>query len=188
MAHDFPDTESPPSRPRGRASASRLERAVEGTILASRWLLAPLYLALAALLVLFALKAVQEIAHLYAIVFAASETELVLASLSVIDLVLIANLVVMVVISGYETFVSRLDALGDESRPSWLGKLDSSTIKVKLAASVVAVSSIHLLKVFINLERYSKSQLIAFAGIHLVFVVSALLLGILDRTVFAGKR
>lgn len=166
------------------AHSTGLEQLIEWMILGSRWLLAPLYLALSSLLIIFAVKAGQEVLHLFGMVLEASEAQVVLSILSLIDLVLIANLLVMVVMSSYETFVSRLDPAVDVERPDWLGKLDASTIKLKLAVSVVAVSSIHLLKVFINLEKYDHAQLLWFVVIHLAFVISALLLAWIDKIAF----
>lgn len=164
------------------------ERIIEKLIFASRWLLVPLYLALAVTLVVFALKAIQEVVHLFAIVLTATETELILGVLSLIDLVLVANLLVMVVLSSYETFVSRIDLEVGADRPPWLGKLDAGTVKLKLAVSVVAVSSIHLLKVFMNIKQYNSEQIMWLTLIHLAFVASALLLALVDKIAFAPHR
>lgn len=164
------------------------ERIIETLIFASRWLLVPLYLALAVILVVFSLKAIQEVVHLFAILITASETELILGVLSLIDLVLVANLLVMVVLSSYETFVSRIDLEVGTDRPPWLGKLDAGTVKLKLAVSVVAVSSIHLLKVFMNIKHYDSQQIMWLTLIHLAFVVSALLLALIDKVAFAPHR
>ncbi len=87
----------------------------------------------------------------------------------------------MVMISGYENFVSRFDKTGAEAELSWLGKLDSGSLKIKVAASIVAISSIHLLRIFLNAEHYANDKIVWFVVLHLTFVVSALLLGILDR-------
>ena len=96
-----------------------IETLLERTILLSRWLLAPLYLALIAVLVLFTVKAVQEAIHLFQVILSASETDLILSVLAMIDMVLVANLLVMVILSSYETFVSALDTTGDQEKPSW---------------------------------------------------------------------
>ncbi len=171
-----------------------IETMLERTILLSRWLLAPLYLALIALLILFTVKAFQEVIHLYAIITTATEVDLVLSVLALIDLTLVANLLVMVILSSYETFVSSLDTTGDQEKPSWLGKIDAATIKVKLAVSIVAISSIHLLKAFMTAPPHDvnapvwNSQLFWLVVIHLTFVISALLMAVVDRIAFAQHR
>lgn len=163
-----------------------LERAIETLIFGSRWLLVPLYLGLAAVLLLFAGKALLEIAHLFQQVMVLSESELLLGILSLIDFVLVANLLVMVMLSSYETFVSRIDVGHDAEKPAWLGKIDAGAVKIKLAGSIVAISSIHLLKVFMNLPKYDITQVMWLAIVHMVFVVSALLMAWVDRIAFGG--
>jgi len=165
-----------------------IERIIEQTILASRWLLVPVYLALAATLVAFGIKAVQEAIHLLEKVLVMSEVEIVLAVLSLIDLALIANLLVMVILSGYETFVSSLDLEEGQEKPSWLGKVDPSTLKIKLAVSIVAISSIHLLKAFMHVGDMSDKEVLWLVIVHLTFVVSALLMAVIDKIVFAQHR
>jgi uncharacterized protein (TIGR00645 family) len=170
------------------AITNEMERIIEKLILASRWLLVPLYLALASVLGIFAVRAIQEVMHLFAIVATATESELVLAVLGFIDLTLVANLLVMVVLSGYETFISRIDTDEDEEKPSWLGKVDAGTLKIKLSVSIVAISAIHLLSAFINIEHYNNQQLLWLVIIHLTFVVSALLLAFIDKIAFSPHR
>jgi len=170
------------------AITNEMERIIEKLILASRWLLVPLYLALASVLGIFAVRAVQEVMHLFAIVATATESELVLAVLGFIDLTLVANLLVMVVLSGYETFISRIDTDEGEEKPSWLGKVDAGTLKIKLSVSIVAISAIHLLSAFINIEHYNNQQLLWLVIIHLTFVVSALLLAFIDKIAFSPHR
>lgn len=162
----------------------RAESAIERLILGSRWLLAPLYLALCVVLLVFIGKAAQELWHLLTHLSSIEETELILGTLSLIDLVLVANLLVMVALSSYETFVSRFDSVGEMEKPSWLGKLEPGTIKLKLAASVVSISAIHLLKSYMSHDGTSE-QLLVMLGIHLGFVVSALLLAYVDRMAFS---
>lgn len=165
-----------------------IERIIEQTILASRWLLVPVYLALAATLVAFGIKAVQEAIHLLEKVLVMSEVEIVLAILALIDLALIANLLVMVILSGYETFVSTLDLEEGQEKPSWLGKVDASTIKIKLAVSIVAISSIHLLKAFMHVADMSDKEVLWLVIVHLTFVVSALLMAWIDKIAFSQHR
>ena len=171
-----------------------LEMLLERTILLSRWLLAPIYLALAAVLILFTIKAFQEVVHMFAIITTTTEVDLTLSVLALIDMALIANLLVMVILSSYENFVSSLDAGEEGEKPSWLGKIDAATLKVKLAVAIVAISSIHLLKAFMTAPPQStdqplwNNQLFWLVVIHLTFVVSALLMAIIDRIAFAQHR
>jgi len=170
-----------------------LETLLEQCILLSRWLLAPIYLALAAVLVLFTVKAFQEVIHLYAIITIATEADLILAVLALIDMALIANLLVMVILSSYENFVSNLDVAENQEKPYWLGKIDAATLKIKLAVAIVAISSIHLLKAFMTAppqegENLWNGQLFWLVVIHLTFVISALLMAWIDRIAFAPHR
>ena len=111
------------------------------------------------------------------------EADLVLAVLSLVDLILVANLVIMVIISGYENFVSRIDLEGVTDKLSWFGKLDAGSLKIKLASSIVAISAIHLLKAFLDATDIPTEKLIMLVVIHLTFVVSALMLAYLDRII-----
>ena len=117
-----------------------------------------------------------------------AEADLVLVVLTLIDLVLVGSLIVMVMFSGYENFVSRIDVGGDAEKLGWLGKLDAGTLKLKVAASIVAISSIHLLKVFMDVRTIANDKILWYVILHMTFVVSALLLGVLDRMSFADKR
>ncbi len=110
---------------------------------------------------------------------------MILAILGLIDAALVASLIVMVMISGYENFVSRFDEAEDEV--SFLGKLDSGSLKIKVASSIVAISSIHLLQIFLNATQYDNAKLMWFTIIHLAFVVSALLLGFLEQIMSKAK-
>nr|WP_292903902.1 TIGR00645 family protein [Niveispirillum sp.] len=165
-----------------------IERLIERTLYASRWLLVPMYLCLAIVLIAFTVRFGVEVVHMfdYAL-FGESEADLILAALSLVDLTLVGSLVVMVMISGYENFVSRIELGEDDEKLSWLGKLDSGTLKVKVAASIVAISSIHLLKSFMDADKVSNDKLMWLVIIHLTFVISAVLMGWLDKLSFAGK-
>ncbi len=165
-----------------------LERIIERTLFASRWLLVPLYLGLAFLLVLFSIHFFRELIPLGERAFVLGETEMILAALDLIDLTLIAGLVVMVMLSGYENFVSRLDIGETEKTISWLGKLDTGTLKLKVAASIVAISAIQLLKGFMEVQSLPSEKLLWMTIIHLTFVVSAVLLTIMDRMMMSGHR
>lgn len=161
---------------------------VERTLLASRWMLVPLYLVVLLLLIAFAFKAVAELVHIFESLLAISETDLVLAALSLIDLALVGDLAVMVALSGYETMVSRIDVDPGTEKPNWLGKYDSGTIKLKVASSLVAISAIHLLKTYLNSSNVPLDRLLVLTGVHLAFVVSALILAYVDKIAFASHR
>ena len=164
-----------------------LERNIEKLLLASRWLLAPIYVGLSVGILAIGVKFFLELWHLLADLISLPETEVVLVILNLVDIALVASLLVMVMFSGYENFVSRIDAASDVGNLDWLGKLDSGTLKIKVAASIVAISSIHLLRAFMNVEHIANDKLMWLVIIHLTFVVSALLLGVLDKLVFGSR-
>src|SRR5262249_1819854 len=165
-----------------------IERFIEKLLYGSRWLLAPIYLGLSLGLVALAIKFFQEVIETFGHIWAISEPDLVLVVLALIDLSLVGSLIVMVMFSGYENFVSRIDTTSDKDTLGWLGKLDSGTLKLKVAASIVAISSIHLLRVFMQAEEKDNDKIMWYVILHLTFVVSAVLLGVLDRMSFAEHR
>ena len=158
-----------------------MERFIENAMYASRWILAPIYFGLSLGLLALALKFFQEVFHVIPNVFALSESDLILVILSLIDMALVGGLLVMVMISGYENFVSQLDIEDGKEKLSWLGKMDSGSLKMKVAASIVAISSIHLLKMFMDAKNIEDSKLMWYVIIHLTFVVSAFAMGYLDK-------
>jgi uncharacterized protein (TIGR00645 family) len=158
-----------------------MERFIENAMYASRWLLAPIYFGLSLGLLALALKFFQEVFHLLPSVFSMAEADLILVILSLIDMALVGGLLVMVMISGYENFVSQLDIAEGTEKLGWLGKMDSSSLKMKVAASIVAISSIHLLKVFMNAENIKTDYLMWYVIIHMAFVLSAFAMGYLDK-------
>jgi TIGR00645 family protein len=165
-----------------------LERVIERFLFAGRWLLVPLYVGLTLTLVLFGVKFFQELLHLVPLLAGMHESDLILAALSLADLVLVGNLLVMVVLSGYENFVSRIDIAAENGELPWLGKVDAGTLKIKVAASIVAISSIHLLKSFVKVHETPNDKLMWLVIIHLTFVFSALLLAFVDKIAFATHR
>jgi len=165
-----------------------MERMIERLLLASRWILAPVYLGMSLALVALSIKFFQEAYHVLGHIWTIPESEMILAILALVDMVLVASLVVMVMFSGYENFVSRIDVDEGTERLGWLGKLDSGTLKLKVAASIVAISSIHLLRAFMNIGEIGNDKLMWYVIIHLTFVVSALLMGVLDKLSFASHR
>ncbi|WP_237154663.1 TIGR00645 family protein [Oryzibacter oryziterrae] len=163
-----------------------LERLVESVILGSRWILVVflggLAVALAGYAVSFCAKLFKVMSH----VLDYDEAQMILGMLGLIDAALVASLLVMVMIASYENFVGRFDE--HEAELSWLGKLDSGSLKIKVASSIVAISSIHLLQVFLNVDSYTDSQIMWLTIMHLTFVASALLLGFLEKIMTALKH
>jgi len=163
-----------------------IELMIERLILGGRWLLAVFYLGLAAALCLYALSFVLKFTDIVRKVLELEESDMILAMLGLIDAALVASLIVMVMISGYENFVSRFESTDSAPELHWLGKLDAGNLKIKVASSIVAISSIHLLRVFLNVEHYPNDKILWFTVLHLTFVVSALLLATLDRVASWG--
>ncbi|NOQ90883.1 MAG: TIGR00645 family protein [Gammaproteobacteria bacterium] len=157
-----------------------MERIAEKFLYASRWLLAPIYLGLSFGLLLLSLKFFQEIFHILPLVFSTKESDLVLLILSLIDLSLVGGLLVMVMLSGYENFVSSIDIEEGKEKLSWRGKMDAGSLKQKVAASIVAISSIHLLQKFMNAESIDNDKLMWFVIIHITFVLSAIGMAYVD--------
>lgn len=155
-----------------------LELLVERIILSSRWILVVFYLGLAAALAVYGVAFGYKFLKVALNVFTLDEADMILAMLGLIDAALVASLIVMVMISGYENFVSRFDEAEDQV--SFLGKLDSGSLKIKVASSIVAISSIHLLQVFLNANEYTDGKLMWLTAMHLAFVVSAVMLGFLE--------
>lgn len=165
-----------------------MERTIEKILFASRWILAPVYLGLSLALIALGIKFFQEVYHVLSHIWTMAEADMVLTILAMIDMVLVASLVVMVMFSGYENFVSRIDIDEDTEKLGWLGKLDAGTLKLKVAASIVAISSIHLLRAFMNAQHIEDNKLMWYVIIHLTFVVSAVMMGVLDKMSFASHR
>ena len=168
---------------------SKLEQMTEKLLFASRWILAPIFLGLSLALLALGIKFFQEAFHLVYNVLTTEqdESQLVLVALALIDISLVGSLIVMVMFSGYENFVSTIDAKGTDSL-GWLGKMDSGTLKLKVAASIVAISSIHLLRVFMKAEQTDNDKIMWYVILHMTFVFSAVLLGVLDKMSFAKHR
>jgi len=175
-------------------SSNRIEQGLEQFIFASRWLMAPFYVGLAAALALLMVKFIQELVHFAPLILAAKDTEVILAVLTLIDLSLAGNLLIMVIFSGYENFVSKIDVHDHKDRPEWMGKVDFGGLKLKLIASVVAISGIHLLKSFMNISQINRDDLYWLVVVHLTFVISGVLLALMDylvekaKAVHSGKK
>ena len=164
----------------------KLEHLVESVILASRWLLVVFYLGLAIALGLYALSFLRKLYDFTTKVLVVDETDAILKMLALIDAALVASLVVMVIISGYENFVSRFD--NADSEVSFLGKIDAGSLKIKVASTIVAISSIHLLQIFLNIASYTDNQVMWLTIMHMAFVVSALFLAYIDRVMSLTKK
>lgn len=149
-------------------------------IFMSRWLQAPLYLGLIAAQGVYVFLFVKELLHLIAEANAFSESEIMLLVLGLIDVVMIANLLIMVIIGGYETFVSRLNLKEHPDQPQWLAHVNATTMKIKLSMALIGISSIHLLKTFINAEQMANDTIKWQVIIHLTFLVSAIAMAITD--------
>ena len=166
---------------------SKSEVFFEKLLFASRWILAPVFLGLSLALIALGFKFFQEAWHVFNHLIEMEEADLVLTVLAMIDIVLVGSLIIMVMFSGYENFVSTIDAKGSDSL-SWLGKLDAGTLKLKVAVSIVAISSIHLLRVFVKVETTENDKIMWYVIVHMTFVLSAVLLGVLDKMSFAKHR
>ena len=189
---------SEPTEPKSRAL-----RPLPNLIFASRWLQLPLYLGLIVAQAVYVVHFLVELTHLVEAAFgnqtalqalinsigykpeapitSLNETVIMLVVLALIDVVMISNLLIMVIVGGYETFVSRLDLEGHRDQPEWLSHVNASVLKVKLGLSIIGISSIHLLKTFINAGNYSDKVLIAQTAIHITFLLSAIAIAYTDK-------
>ena len=166
---------------RSRALLGRL-------IFLSRWLQAPLYFGLIVAQGVYVYHFMIELWHLVLRTTTINESEIMLVVLGLIDVVMIANLLVMVIVGGYETFVSRLNLKGHPDEPEWLSHVNAGVLKVKLATALIGISSIHLLKTFIDTESHSEKTIFWQVVIHVVFVFSALLLAVTDKLTLSANR
>jgi uncharacterized protein (TIGR00645 family) len=164
-----------------------MEKYIEKVIFASRWFQAPLYAGLIVAGVLYTYKFLVELWHLTMSVNSLSEELLMLGVLTLVDITMVANLLVMVIVGGYATFVSRLDIANHPDKPDWLEKIDAGTLKVKLATALVGISGIHLLKSFINIQNKSSEGVQWQVIIHLVFLVSSIMLAYTEKLLGKNK-
>ena len=158
-----------------------LENALESSMFASRWFMAPVYVVLSLSLAVIMLKVVQEFIHNVPLMITMDIRNLLLFVLHIVDLALIGNLVLMILFAGYENFVSKIDAAKDsEDKPSWMGKVDFSGLKLKLISSIVAISGINLLEAFMSLKDHTDREIQWQIIIHIVFIASGVLLALMD--------
>ncbi len=195
MQHSAIDLEAAVAKAERSAKPSaleRLENGVEQFLFASRWLMAPFYILMVGALGMLLVKFTQESWHIVTHTLIMTEAQAVLAVLSLIDITLTGNLLLMVLFAGYENFVSKMDVHDHEDRPDWMGKVDFAGLKLKLIASIVAISGINLLKNFMALEPGvmapgKEQQLFWLVVIHLVFIASGVMLAVMDKIVAGTK-
>lgn len=162
-------------------ATERSVKALEGFIFWSRWLQAPLYVGLIVAQGVYVYQFMHELAILVTKAGALSEAEVMLIVLGLIDVVMIANLLIMVIIGGYETFVSKLDLEGNPDQPEWLSHVNAGVLKVKLAVALISISSIHLLRTFINAAQVEDRVIVTQVAIHMSFLISALAIAWTDK-------
>ena len=159
-------------------------RPMSTILFGSRWLQLPLYLGLIVAQAVYVFHFMVELTHLVAKVPHLGEADIMLIVLGLIDVVMISNLLIMVIVGGYETFVSRLNLKGHPDEPDWLSHVNANLLKVKLATAIIGISSIHLLKTFINAPSLDDKTLMWQTLIHLAFVVSALAIAMTERLTY----
>lgn len=171
------------------AKTTHSRHTLSGVIFLSRWLQAPLYFGLIVAQGVYVYHFMIELWHLVQRATTLKESEIMLVVLGLIDVVMIANLLIMVIVGGYETFVSRLHLRGHPDEPEWLSHVNAGVLKVKLATALIGISSIHLLKTFIDTENISEKTMLWQVIIHMTFVVSAIMLAWIDKlTAQSGKK
>lgn len=178
-------TQNPTGDAISRATTS-LQSVIERIILYSRFILIVFYVGLAVALVIFAIAFGVKLYETALHAMAYDETEMLLAMLVLIDKSLVAGLIVMVMLSSYENFVGRFEDGLKEDSPAWLGRLDPGNLKIKVAAAIVAISSVHLLQVFMNMKAFTEVEILWKSIIHMIFIGSAISLGLLDRLSYWG--
>jgi uncharacterized protein (TIGR00645 family) len=165
-----------------RPAQERVRRGFEYVLFNSRWLMAPFYVGLVVALAVLFLKFIRMLWEFILHAPGAKSSETILDALALIDVTLVGNLLLIVVFSGYENFVSRIDAAANPNWPAWITRIDFAGLKQKMLASIVAISAIHVLEAFLNIDAsFDATRMIWLVAVHLVFVISALLLALSDR-------
>ncbi len=159
----------------------KIEHSLERFIFASRWLLAPFYVGLVGAIALLLFKFVKEFIILLPVVVNGEGGQVMAGVLTLVDVALVANLLVIIIFAGYENFVSKIDTGDNIDRPDWMGHVSFSDLKLKVIGSIVAISGIELLKAFVSVEAYTNEQLAWKVGLHMAFVVSGVLFALMDR-------
>lgn len=160
---------------------SFVERKLEGAIFRSRWLLAPFYLGLVLSLALLLLVFAKELVVFLPQALTAETSKVIVTVLALVDIVMVANLVLVVIFAGYENFVSKINTSDHEDRPEWMGLVSFSDLKIKLMGTIVAISGIDLLKTFLNVKAFTTEEIAWRVGLHLTFVTSGVLFALMDR-------
>jgi uncharacterized protein (TIGR00645 family) len=159
----------------------RIEASLEKGLFASRWLMAPFYVGLVGALVVLLFSFFGELLSLLLKIPNVSQNDAILGALALIDISLAGNLIVIVIFSGYENFVSKMEIKDHVDQPEWMGTVDFSGLKLKLIASIVAISGIHLLKIFMDIQKFTEREIMWMVIIHIVFVFSGVLLALMDK-------
>ncbi|NDP47344.1 MAG: TIGR00645 family protein [Sulfuriferula multivorans] len=159
----------------------KIEQGLERFIFASRWLLAPFYVGLVGAIALLLFKFVKEFINLLPVVWSGEGSQVMVGVLTLVDVALVANLLLIIIFAGYENFVSKIDTGDNEDRPDWMGHVSFADLKIKVIGSIVAISGIELLKAFVDVDAYTTEQLAWKVGLHMAFVVSGVLFAVMDR-------
>lgn len=165
----------------------RVETLFEKVLFSSRWLMAPVYFGLVLAMVILLFKFAKELFSLGGSLLEASSGDIIIGVLTLVDVALIMNLLIIIIFSGYENFVSKLDLDDHEDRPEWMGHIGFSDLKIKVIASIVAISGIELLKAFMNVSEFTDKHLAWMIGLHITFVFSGVMYALMDRLGHAGK-
>ncbi|MFY7698418.1 MAG: TIGR00645 family protein [Legionella sp.] len=160
---------------------NKLTKSISNIIFMGRWLQAPLYIGLLFILSAYVYRFIVELFHLMIHINSADNTEIMLGVLDLIDVVMIANLLIMVIMGGYETFVSRLNLETHPDQPEWLDHIDAGAMKIKLALALIGISSIHLLRTFIDPSKHSHDAVLWQVIIHCTLLISALTIAYINR-------
>ncbi|MFT6051427.1 MAG: hypothetical protein ACI9B9_001067 [Halioglobus sp.] len=170
----------------------KIEHTLEATIFKSRWMLAPFYLGLVLSIILLFVKFVQELWHLASHVLTSSESDMIVGILALVDMSLVGSLLLMIIFSGYEIFISKIDTGDSKDRPDWMGKVDFSGLKLKVIGAIVAISAIDLLKSFMDIHgEMSDADVNSLKWkviIHMSFVVSGVLFAVMDKVAGDTKK
>ncbi len=166
---------------RRQMKARQIRRQISRVIFTSRWLQAPLYIGLICILAAYVYRFLNGLFELIMHLKGSTDTQIMLGVLELIDVVMIANLLIMVIMGGYETFVSNLDLDAHPDQPEWLDHLDAGAMKIKLALALIGISSIHLLRTFIDPSKFTNVSVAWQVGIHLTLLVSALSIAFTNR-------
>ncbi len=167
---------------------THLESRIERFLFASRWILLPFFIGLVLAMSLLLIKFAKEFYHFVLLVFSDQSSDVITGVLTLVDIVLISNLLLIIIFAGYQNFVSQFDTQDHEDWPSWMGHVGFSELKIKLIGSIVAISGIELLKAFMHVDSLTNEQLAWKVGIHLTFVLSGVLFALMDRLAAPSKH